>query len=111
LKTTYENDVAFASTLKQEFPKHKIMLLTDRQWEDNLTTIFFDCIVNPNRDVSAQVFEGKKGDALKGLRNYVSTYPNLILLTRFGQRPSFAGQDFSAFHVSRDFGGYQIWTK
>jgi hypothetical protein len=111
LKTTYENDVAFASTLKQEFPKHKIMLLTDRQWEDNLTTIFFDCIVNPNRDVSAQVFEGKKGDALKGLRNHVSTNPNLILLTRFGQRPSFAGQDFSAFHVSRDFGGYQIWTK
>jgi hypothetical protein len=87
------------------------MLLTDRQWEDNLTTILFDCIVNPNRDVSAQVFDGKKGDALKGLSNYVSSHPNLILLTRFGQRPSFPGQDFSVFHVSRDFGGYQVWTK
>jgi len=111
LKSTYEKDLAFATKLKTEFPHGEMILLTDRQWEDNLTTILFDCIVNPNRDVSAQVFEGKKGDALKGLSRYVSTHSNLILLTRFGQKPSFPGQDFSAFHVSREFGGYQVWTK
>jgi len=87
------------------------MLLTGRQWEDNLSTLLWDCIINPNRDVSEQVFTGRKGNALHSLREYVRKNPRVALLTGLAEVPAFSGMDFSGFRKDRTFGAYQIWVK
>jgi hypothetical protein len=87
------------------------MLLTGRQWEDNLSTLLADRIINPNRDVSAQVFEGKDGNALHALRAYVKDSSGLILITENGQKPVFPGLDFSAYQSVHSIGSRQLWLK
>jgi hypothetical protein len=111
LQRVYQKDLEFSSNLRNRFENANFMLLTDRQWEDNLSTLLADRIINPNRDVSAQVFTGKKGDALHGLKSFVKQSPNLILITRNGNKPSFDGLDLSDFRPGLVMGAYQLWEK
>jgi hypothetical protein len=111
LKAAFEKDQLAAAEIRHDFPGKKIVLLTDRQWEDNLSTLLSDCLLNPNRDVSAQVYTGKKGDALHALKAYVENSEDLILITGKGQNPGFPGLDFSGFRPEGIRGDYQVWKK
>jgi hypothetical protein len=111
LQRVYQKDFEFSKNLRNRFASANCMLLTDRQWEDNLSTLLADRIINPNRDVSAQVFTGKKGNALHGLKSFVKQSPNLILITRKGQNPAFDGLDFSAYKPGMVLGAYQLWQQ
>jgi|GEM_PF-1237400 hypothetical protein len=111
IRATYFAEADFCRQLERDFPGKKLMLLTGRQWEDNLSTLLADRIINPNRDVSAQVFEGKDGNALQALRAYVMNSSDLILITDTGQKPGFPGLDFSGYHVVKSIGGRNLWIK
>jgi len=111
LKAIYLSDADFSRRLAKDFPGKKLMLLTGRQWEDNLSTLLADRIINPNRDVSAQVFEGKDGNALHALRAYVKDSSGLILITENGQKPVFPGLDFSSYKSVHSIGSRQLWLK
>jgi hypothetical protein len=111
LQQEYESDKNLSRTWEKDYSGHSFMLLTDRQWEDNLSTLLSGRLINPNRDVSAQVYQAKKANALQALRSYVETNPGLILITRKGQNPVFDGLDFKAYQPGQVYGPYQLWMK
>ena len=111
IRAIYLSEADFCRKLAQDFPGKKLMLLTGRQWEDNLSTLLADRIINPNRDVSAQVFEGKDGNALHALKAYVKNSSDLILITDKGQKPGFPGLDFSGYQAVQSIGSRQLWLK
>ena len=111
LKAAWEADREVALQLQVQWPDSKFLLLTDRQWEDNLTTLLSEKVINPNRDVSAQVYSGKDGKALQQLNSFVKKSGSLLLVTRKGQNPGFPGLDFLKFRSVEQIDGYQIWKK
>jgi hypothetical protein len=111
LKRIYLSEKETAARLKAEFPKHRFLLLTSRQWEDCQSTLLWDKIINPNRDVSEQVINARNGDALHSLRKYVAENPDVALLVNSGSSPSFPGMDFSTYRPDKSFGVLQVWLK
>jgi hypothetical protein len=107
----YNSDKQIALELRQQLKGKQIMLLTSRQWEDYLTTMLWDRVINPTRDVSEQVFQGSDGGALKSLKRFVVESNSLALITRSGQKPSFPGMDFSRYKPAMQAGEFQVWMK
>lgn len=107
----YKSELQNASLLKKAFPERRFMLLTGRQWEDHLSTLLQDRIINPNRDVSEQVFTGRGGNALHSLRAFIRQDSGIALITETEVHPAFPGMDFSGFRKDRVIGKYQVWVK
>lgn len=111
LKKEYLAEKATADQIRISFPDKKFLLLTDRQWEDYLTTLLWNRVLNPNRDVSEQVFNGKKGNALQALKQHITDSNQIALITKTGQSPAFPGMEFSVFRQVKSFGNYSVWLK
>jgi hypothetical protein len=111
LKIEYQEEKKVAKQFRDLFPEQKFMVLTDRQWEDYQTNLLWNQVINPTRDVSEQVYNGKKGNALQALNLHLRNSHNILLITRNGQIPSFPGMDFSGFHRITKAGSYDLWGR
>ena len=111
LKNEYLEEKTLAKQIRNLFPDQKLMVLTDRQWEDYQTNLLCSQAINPTRDVSEQVYNGKKGNALQALNLQLRNSSNILLLTRNGQIPSFPGMDFSGFRRIKTAGRYDLWER
>jgi len=107
----YQKDKIIAENLRSSYPENDFMLLNGRQWEDQLSTQLWDRLINPNRDVSEQVFRGSGGAALASLRKFIAQKDKTVLITTAGEKPVFEGLDFSGYREDRKFGSYQTWVK
>jgi hypothetical protein len=111
LAAQYEKDKSLAKNLRSGYPENNFMLLNGRQWEDQLSTQLWDRLINPNRDVSEQVFRGRGGNALGSLKQYIARNDKTVLITAAGEKPQFEGLDFTGYREDRKFGNYQTWIK
>ena len=111
LEIEYAEEKRVTKEVRDLFPGKKFMVLTDRQWEDCQTNLLWNQVINPTRDVSAQVYIGKKGNALQAMNLHLRNSGNILLISRSGQIPSFPGLDFSGFHRIKTVGKYDLWGR
>jgi hypothetical protein len=89
----------------------KVLILTKRQWEDHFTTMLFDKVACPQRDVSLQVFDAKGKIDFQTFYQSIKSGNVRWLVADEGANPSFLKGDFSGFTPAFSRNGFTVWNR
>ncbi len=98
VRKNFDNQRDMASALRAKLkPGEKVLVLSGRQWEDHFTTLLFDRVACPQRDVSIQIFNAKGKLNFQPIYQSIESGNTAWLLTEEGRQPAFLNGNFSAF--------------
>jgi hypothetical protein len=86
------------------------MVLTTAQWEDYLTTLLFDRVVVPSRDVTRQIY-GVKKESVFGTGTSARKPAPAWAITRSYETPAFPGLSFDGYSADTVVEGFTIWKR
>lgn len=110
LKQEYETQRGLAEQIRKSKPK-RVLVLTARQWEDNLSTLIPDLLVAGQRDVIQQVSDAKGKIDYTKIQNALHSGDIDLIVTDSGKKPEFLHLDFSTFSKKQVDSGYWWWGK
>lgn len=112
LKSQYENQKDVAVFVRSLLPaKNWVLVDLNRQWEDHLTTLLFDKVVAPQRDVILQVALANGKIRMEPFKKAMADGTVSHVITEVGGFPGFLGTDASLFKPMKVIGAYQVWEK
>ena len=113
LKAQYENQKEVAEFVHSQLKSENEWVLVDikRQWEDHLSTLLYDRIAAPQRDVIMQVATAKGKIDLQPLKNAIKEGTVRYAVTELGTSPDFLNIDPAIFKPLKVIGNYQVWKR
>lgn len=112
LKGQYDNQKEVAVFARSQLPENKWVLIDlNRQWEDNLSTLLFDKVVAPQRDVILQVALANGKIKMEPFKKAMSDGTVQFVVTELESSPGFLGTNASLFKPLKAIGNYQVWEK
>jgi len=88
----------------------KTLVLTNRQWEDHITTLLADHVIAPCRDVSIQVFNAKKQTGFGPLKSEIESGLVDFIVSDGNQISPFLKFDYERYHPVAKIGEFTIFV-
>lgn len=113
IKALYANQVEVSKFVRNELENSDSWVSIDlaRPWQDHFTTLLYDRVAGPQRDVILQVQEADGKIDFTALHSALKSGSIRYFITDSGYRPRFPGSDSLAFSSLKTIGQYQVWRR
>jgi hypothetical protein len=112
VKKNFENQRDVAGEIRTRLQaEEKILILTKKQWEDHFTTLLFDRVACPQRDVSIQIYDAGGKMDFQALYQSIKSGNTRWLIADEGRQPEFLKAGFSGFRPDFSRNGFVVWRR